>query len=381
MPIKTDAGLARLRSLSDQDLLVRNFDAADPELLDGITTAPLSDAVPVVEYAYDLRARGRKARCVYCKWENHFVGVVVAYPSGERALVGRDCAVQHHGADFGVLLNAFDAARERQAYLKRKQAVLARRHDLMAEMAELIAHPAVQTFGQLRRDWRNLMGSMFPGLTVAAQAEAPHLTRQGRDTAEEERRAAKVAGLTAKFRKMAERRGELDPIFTGQMEDLGPLRGSAFFLSDASVSTALKAVDAELRDALRKLSADDMSTRDMRAVMIALSDCEHRVAAEMERLSVVLDVFEVANLARIVDWANACALVERPQDPPMPRESLEWRLRPDSRPIERFGRFHMSDRSFHRSEGAKTWTVELPSFFKVPRPAVVDTLRGVLAAS
>lgn len=112
------------KDLSEDELLRTEFTVADPESLNGLTEEVISDDDPQIEFEYDMRARERKVRCVYCKWENHYLGIVVRSAAGRRNLVGRDCALSKHGVVLGERIREFDAAVERQSYARRKRNLL-----------------------------------------------------------------------------------------------------------------------------------------------------------------------------------------------------------------------------------------------------------------
>ena len=78
------------RKLSENDLLKTEFTAADPENSSGLSWDDPPDEEPEIEFSYDMSGRGLKVKCVYCKYPNHFKGIVTRYSSGERRLVGRD---------------------------------------------------------------------------------------------------------------------------------------------------------------------------------------------------------------------------------------------------------------------------------------------------
>lgn len=368
------------RELSDEALLAVTFEASDPENLVGITEELPPEGEPfVIEFGYDMRERGAKVRCVYCKWENHFVGVVVNYQSGRR-LVGRICAVNHHGARFEALLRDFDAGRERQDYVRRKRAVLEAGSDLLAQMAELRAHPSVGAFADLRWTWRNLLANLWTGLTHAAHGDGMlAFDKKVRDHAAEDRLAEKQGLLTKWDRKQAFARGEFPRLHTIIPETVGPLNGLPFFRSGESVGTRLEEIEAEMKAAFAKLAREEPKTADIRNALLALDGLKARIEEELGRLRSVLEAFEPDNLLRVAAWANGRAARETPAPSPSNDTMSVLAHMTTARPVDTFGTYEARDRTFTRRDGWERWSVTLPEAYHVPRTKLVESLAQAIA--
>jgi hypothetical protein len=198
------------RGLTENELLSKEFTATDPEGLDDISHDAPPDEEPEIEVAYDMTARGRKVRCVYCKYPNHFKGIVVRYhPSGTRRLVGRDCALTHYGVDFGTKLIDFDAAKERQSYLRRRRTLLAASAEVFREFEDLKIHPIIGVHDELLRYWRDRFVDLAPGIAdVVRREEMLAFDRQARDEAAERERKERLGDRFEEERQKAKDSGK-----------------------------------------------------------------------------------------------------------------------------------------------------------------------------
>lgn len=369
------AKLARKwRDLSDEDLRKFQFESSDPESVEGLSlVAPENEGTPEIEFAYDMRAQKRFIRCVYCKKPNHYIGIVVVYPSGTRNLVGRCCAVERHGADFQVLVREFDAGRERQDYVLRKTAVLELRRDLFDAMSGLRAHPAVKSFTEVRTTWRDLMGSMWTRLIEVAHGTGKLvLDREIRDFAAGERRAEKLGPLDKSERKRLRRQGKLAPIMRTVTDDLGPLGGIELFVTGESVERRLDAIENEMRVSVYKLGEDGLSTSEIRRHLIALGEMPARLRVEFDRLAALAAAFHPVNLGRIAAWCNERARTETPAP------SVNERRSP-SRPVGSFGSFEARGDTFVRADERGEWSARLPTGFHLPSKRLIEVLEKATA--
>ena len=347
------------RELSEQQLLDIDFDTSDPESLDRLCIEVVDEPNPEVETAYDMRARGRMVRCCYCKHDNHFIGIVVAYPSGRRNLVGRDCAVKHHGADFSVLLRDFDAARDRQDYVKRKRKLLAYRSAILQGIEDLKIHPAVFTFDGVRDAWKLYLPDWtWSGLARTAGGDGIlKLTKEVRDTVAERRRDEQLGIVTKEHRKRARRAGEREPIWTYETEERGQLWGAGFFAFGTKIATRLDEIGEALRETIWSLGKNDLKVTDIKAALNRLTDIRHQLEREHERLEAFPDAMRPENVLRIVDWANA----HQPEEP----LRLEWKP---------------GELTVHQQRGwIGTHTLLIPSYYEAPERDLVAKIREATA--
>ena len=160
-----------------------------------------------------MSGRGLKVKCVYCKYPNHFKGIVTRYSSGERRLVGRDCALKHHGVEFEGKIIDFEAGVEHQSLMRRRRKLLAATADVFRQFEELKAHPAVITHDRLLKDWRGDFDDLAAGIAeVARRGELLAVDREVRDEAGERERKERLGNRFEEQRnkaKLARQRWQL----------------------------------------------------------------------------------------------------------------------------------------------------------------------------
>jgi hypothetical protein len=229
------------RGLKENELFDYEFTASDPESLEGISHEDPPKEEPEVELSYDMTGRGVRVRCVYCKWPNHYVGIVVRYPSGARRLVGRDCGLTHHGVKFARNLKEFDAIVERQGYVRRRRALIEAGAAVFREFSELRRHPAVATHDRVMRAWRYELGELAAAIAnIARRAERLTVHRQVRDVEAEMARRARLGAGFEEARQKAKAAGDQWQLFKPIEEDVGPLEGALFFAAGVPAARRLE---------------------------------------------------------------------------------------------------------------------------------------------
>ena len=299
------------RDMNEEALLSFQFTASDPESLDGITDdPPPNDEDPEIEFRYDMAGRGERVRCVYCKHPNHFKGIVVRYRSGRR-LVGRDCALTHHGVAFEKDLIDFEAAIERQSLARRRRALMAARAQIHKDFMELKADPAVDVHDRMMRQWRaNFPDLALAMVNVARRDERLTISRKERDEAAEKLRKQRLGNRFDEERQRAKAAGETWQIYRTIEEDLGSLRGALFFTNGVPVATRLDEIQASVQQVLRGLAADDLQSKQINAGFRKVSELRDALAFELDRLQALAEAFDADNLARIAKWTNELAAEE-----------------------------------------------------------------------
>ncbi|WP_262265467.1 hypothetical protein [Microvirga yunnanensis] len=357
------------RNASEDALLDFEFTASDPESLEGISHDPPPDEDPEIEFRYDMSGRGAKVRCVYCKYQNHYRGIVVRYPSGGRRLVGRDCALNHHGVEFEQHLNDFDAAIERQGYARRRRAFMAACAQIFREFQELKADPAVETHDRLMRQWRDGFLDLAPALiNVARRDERLTITRKERDEAAEKLRKQRLGDRFEEERQKAKAAGKTWQIYRTVDEDLGSLGGALFFIGSVSVAKRLDAIQASVQQVFRTLSGDDLQSKQISGCFRKLAELRDELARELNRLDALAEAFDAGNLARIARWANEQAA-----------EEIRLKAVLENRKAEPISaRFTTDGQSISDRAGPRTVTVSLPTVY---RPAPRTLLATLKAAS
>jgi hypothetical protein len=367
-----DSKARRFSDLSEQELLRREFTTSDPESLPGVSDDPPPDEPPEVECSYDMTGRGEKVRCVYCKHPNHFKGIVVRYPSGARRLVGRDCALIHHGIQFAQQLNEFDAGAERQGYIRRRLALIAASGQVFNGFNELRSDPAVVEHDRVLRDLRELFPDLAAGLANAARRdERLAVDRVVRDEEGEKARRARLGERFEEERQKVKAAGKQWQMFKHVFDDIGPLDGAMFFASGISLKKRLDEIQGAVQKVFRTLSGDDLTTAQIRNGLRRLGDLREELADEFDRLDALAAAFAPDNVLRIVRWAN-----EQVADQ-IRREALQEQRKPG--PIS--NRFASEGQSIRELKGR--WgntTVSLPNVYRPPKRTLLDTLKQATSA-
>lgn len=274
------SGVGFWKTRSDDELLEMEFTTDDPESLANVSNEPPPDEEAMVELAYNVAGRERgRVRCVFCKYPNHDRGVVMLYRSGERRLVGRDCAHKHYGVAFDVLVKDFDAAHDRVDYVHRQRLAVSERVDLLGLLRVMRADPAIREFADTRRRLRDFMGnSLWERFVKIADRD---------DT---------LNGGPA----TAVRHGHLTILIGSSSE--GHLQGADLVRSGPTIAARLDQIELDLAVVIRTLRGTEVGTRDIRAALVRMVDILREVEAERVRMRAVTRFFEDDNLGRVAHW-------------------------------------------------------------------------------
>ncbi|MCJ2114177.1 hypothetical protein MKK64_23700 [Methylobacterium sp. E-025] len=275
---KTGAGFWKSRS--DDELLEMEFTTDDPESLDNISNDPPPDEEAMVELAYNVAGRDAgRVRCVFCKYPNHERGVVMLYRTGQRRLVGRDCAHKHYGVTFDALVQDFDAAHDRVNYVERQRLAVSERIDLLGLLRAMRAAPAIREFAETRRRLRDFMGNtLWDRFVKIADRDEPLSGGHG----------------------TAVRHGEMT-LYVGSRSE-GYLQGAEMVRTGPTVAERLDQIELDLAGVIRVLRATEVGTRDIRAALVRMVDILKQVEAERVRMRSVTRFFDDENLGRIAHW-------------------------------------------------------------------------------
>lgn len=358
------------RNLSERALLDYEFTASDPESLEGISDDRPPDEEPEVEFRYDMSSRGVMVRCVYCKHPNHYHGVVLRYPSGGRRLVGRDCALSHHGIAFAEMLVEFEAAIERQSYALRRKTLMQNSESILDELEKLRSHAAVSVFDRVLREWRMELPDLAVAVAnVARRYDRLAFTRTVRDVEGETARRARLGSSFEEERQRAKSDGETWQMFKHVQVDLGPLGGVAFFSDGSPVEKKIDEISHEMARVLSTMVATDLQPHQIRGGFKRLNELRERLCREFDRMDAIVDAFDSGNLERIARWANEQASEQVRLE--AVRESRKASPQRD--------RFLASDRSITDNSGGRSKSVGLPPY-QAPERRVVEILKMATSA-
>lgn len=290
--------------ITDVELIDLELSVTDPENLAGVSNDPPPDSEPSVELQYDMSHRGVKVRCVYCKFPNHFHGVVINYGNGERRLVGRDCAESKHGVIYGQALKDFDTAVERQAYLRRKRNAARVGGELFDEFTHFAASRGVRLYDWCLETW----WSSFPDLSPVIRAHAK--TGQELATKFEVRdfEAEKVSKRTLgeKFEEAkaeAKSYGEKWQISRTEHRTRGRLMEPGFFSHTSSVALTLERMRDALMQEIRLLSSDAPTTKMIKDAIKRLSELKSELVQLTMHMELLSTALSLASLNQIASYA------------------------------------------------------------------------------
>ncbi|MBM1170088.1 hypothetical protein [Microvirga arabica] len=358
------------RDMTEEALLSFQFTASDPESLDGITEdPPPSDEDPEIEFRYDMAGRGEMVRCVYCKHPNHFKGIVVKYMSGRR-LVGRNCALNHHGVAFEKDLLDFEAAIERQSLIRRRRALMAARAHIHQHFTELKADPAVETHDRTMRRWRaDFRDLALAMVNLARRDERLTISRKERDEAAEKLRKQRLGDRFDAERQRAKAAGETWQIYRTIEEDLGSLRGALFFTNGVPVATRLDEIHASVQQVLKTLAEEDLQSKQISTGFRKLSELRDALAFELDRLEALAEAFSADNLARIAKWTNELAA----------EEIRLAAVMANQKPGHITARFTTDGQSITDRAGLHTETISLTTVYRPAPRTLLTILKEALA--
>lgn len=353
--------------LSRDTLLQTEFTTSDPESLDGVSETVPDLGVPEVEFRYNMSGRGEMVRCVYCKYPNHFDGFVVKYSDGTRNLVGRDCAVSHHGVDLERHLNEFESNIERQGYARRTEHLKKTAALVRKAFENLKKHPAISEHDRVLAGFRYDLGDLSKACAAAAWSDRPLVVEHiVRDEEGERRRKKQLGWRFQQVRDEAKAKGETWQLFKTERHDFGVLAGIPFFRNGVPISKRLREIEGKLMEGIRALLQDDLKTRQMQAAFRRLADVRQEIEKEFDRMEALEDAFSADSLSRIASWANA---LHRDQNR---RETAQYGVQP------------RGVRDLYASGGNAIWSenarVAMVSVYRAPSRVLIEVLKEATSA-
>lgn len=357
---KVDRELRRARIdwslLSEQQLLETTFEISCPETLEGITEQEPPDYDVSIEYIYRLNGRKQgKLRCVYCKWNNHYKGYVVIHRSGSRHLVGKDCGLTRFGISWQDDIRAFEAARERSSYLRRREAILGARSQVLSGIAELASAKCLSEYEDVRRQFRLAMPESFRALVAAASSDRKlFIEERVRDRAKEDSIKAERRNLTTTQRKKL---GHIKPQYRYELILIGFLNGAGLFERGPSPRALIEEARDKAQTSLTKLEQTGLSAVQIRNISKQLEAAAEKLNIAIRKLNDLPIFFEIDNLRMIAKWANNRSNSS---------DSVNY--------VAEIGALRRKDPFGER-------VVRYPSGYQIPRAAFLETLLGALRVS
>jgi hypothetical protein len=312
----------RFEFLTDDQILSRKFDIADPETLPNLMAA-IPNGIKIKEIEYQYHTPGGRAAyvyCAHCKEHTHNKGFVLLYVNEMRALVGNMCGKKHYGIEFNAIENEFRALQQRAQWLKRRNKLIDQEQQFLSEMDNLLKHPAIPMFEDLRREFNRV----FSGLTRKLQESAIRqngqlsIEEKVRDFDAEIRREEKIdlqkeraAKLSKSQRKQLVYQGQnqsskerLRPIFKNILKPIGRVSGLDIILPKDQPSSILETLNNRTRIFYTQLK-EETQTSKLGLLIRAFEKIVEDVSTEVFRLQTPTQFFEKRNLELLVTWANS----------------------------------------------------------------------------
>jgi len=306
MPHQKSTRPASVTRLTEPELLAIEFTSSDPESLENLSDDPPPEEEWEVEYTYDMTDREVKVRCVFCRYLNHYNGVVIRYrPSGARRLVGRDCALTRYGIEFERQLMEFDAAHEHQSYVRQRRALFARMAEISEEFRSLRDQPTVHIHDALWRTWRGYFADLSRDVgELAKRGEPLVVNRLVRDEAAERARKEVLGDKFESERQKAKAEGRRWQLTKTIQHVIGPVAGGLFFVPGIPIAKRLEEIQTEVQRCFKRLAKDDLTTGQIKAAFAELAIKTDQIKQEFDRLDGLHQAFHPDNLRRIAAWAN-----------------------------------------------------------------------------
>ncbi|WP_155935115.1 hypothetical protein [Methylobacterium sp. 10] len=267
---------------TDDELLSMQLTTDDPESVENLSTEYPPDDDAIVEMAYNVTGREKgKVQCAFCQYPNHFRGVVMRFRSGERRLVGRNCAQDHYGVAFEALTKDFDEARTRLDYVERQRLAVAQNVDLLGLLRAMKSDPAVKAFADTKTRLKTFIGSPLWDRLVRAADKDEMITGRMRSEIFQGR-----------------------PIAYAVDGDTGPVRGADLIRTGPAVSQRLSEIEVELSTVMETLRGTEVQSRAIRAALVRMVDLLKQIEAERTRMRSVESFFDDGNLIRVGGWMS-----------------------------------------------------------------------------
>lgn len=300
------------RDLSEKDLLELEFTTTDPERIPGMSDAPPPPGPVIIEFKYDVSGRQSKARCVHCKFDNHFRGFVIRVADGTRRLVGKDCGRKLYGGLFEQAHQDFKSALSLATALKRRQRLLQAEALLTDGLSNLLCHRSSRQYsGVAWQIWRVLGDETIAALsTIAKRGGNLTVPKRIRDFAAEEREvlapehANALDKLNRTEQKRYRRRHNLPDAerYIWIDQSVGQLKGTAIFES-REMGDRLEHLQREVINcfgALRQKTKWNETSLSLASKQ--LSDLIANIERQVAKLRAPIDFFEQAHLSALCEW-------------------------------------------------------------------------------
>lgn len=134
--------------------------------------------------------------------------------------------------------------------------------------------------------------------------------REVRDVEGERERKARLGSRFEEERQATKAMGLRWTLYKVVREDLGPLRGVAFFANGVPISKRLRDIEEAVIKLLRSLANEELKTAQIRFAIRKLGEYRDELDREFDRLDALAAAFEPDNLGRIVRWSNEQAADE-----------------------------------------------------------------------
>ena len=314
------------KPVNDDELRLKVFAVDNPEALSSLVQELPHTDNPEIEYAYDVTppksVKRDRVWCAHCEKHSHWRGYVLRTETGARYLVGKDCGLEHYGANFRLIEREFDSLRKRKHYLERLDEA---RAAWPAASDELNALSASKAFGQMnamRNGLRRYFPELYPKLEEAAKRGGVLIVRRRvRDIAAEERASDAhdvvsrlLEQMTVTERKNRRKAGTLPnvpdlnkQIFITVEDEFGRLEGAEFLLAHLGLRDDASAIVRRLQLRFAKMlgeATENISTGQLQAFFRSTKADLEELEAVHREIQAPRRFFAPTNLRRISEWAK-----------------------------------------------------------------------------
>ena len=303
-------------SLTDQQLLEKNFETIDPtELIGIVEELPKDQGLPILEFPYDTKlTTGLKVRCIHCKYENYYKGFVFRYENGDRTLVGIDCGEKIYGAHFNQQEYEFNRAKERVEVLKRRTRVQGSWGVFGMEIQNLVDNQGVEIFRLTRSAFLKAVPELAKRALKACHKSNGEMYIEERipDLFAEMKRDERLEATGQRLDSMTKtQRGQYrkemaspQPIFKLVPKLLGRIEGQLFFRTDVPWPHEELNKLREFSNVLMLRLSVESKTSRLRQLLDDLDRTIDDIVTQIKVLDSLHDAFGPANLSRLAEWAN-----------------------------------------------------------------------------
>jgi hypothetical protein len=302
---------------TEQELLDYVFTTTEPEKLEGISEQPPPPGEFRIERVYNVKGRPEGfAKCVLCKYPNHYRGFVVLFADSTRRLVGIDCGVKYYGGQFEDQERDFKAARELAASYRRRNKLLAAEPILADGLRVLCRNRALAECSRMSAQISRVLGWDLSSelRNMSVRGEPFKITQKVRDYAAEERakdlapeHVEKMAHMNRVEQKRYRKRHNLPDLEKYKLVDLplGPVRGASMLAERFDPPSRFAELAGEITNSFNGLRLNrNWSSSSISIGIQRITELVDRLERDLGYLNAPIEFFDSSHLAALTEWAK-----------------------------------------------------------------------------